>query len=184
MRMTGDTGKIFEDMRTFAELWEREVPGSDPGAMRVIGSLLRLAAMLENEFRDYTQKQFSMGTGDMRILLALRRAGAPFALRPTDLFQSLLITSGAVTKQVERLTQRGFVDRVPDPQRRGGWQVHLTAAGKRVTDETLAAIQSTFNITAAYRKLSAAEGAAGNIFLSKMIMNFEAAAAQKEAVGS
>lgn len=174
--MTDGTKHIFEDMSVFAGLWERELPEMDSGVLRVIGSLLRLAAMLEGEFRTYTQKQFDMGTGDMRILLALRRAGAPYALRPTDLFQSLLITSGAVTKQVERLMRRGLVDRIPDPQRKGGWQIHLTDSGKTVTDEAIKAIYSTFGISAAYRGLLPEEAKAGNLFLMRMIVNFEAVA--------
>jgi len=176
--MTSDKGQIFEDMRVFAELWERELPGKDPGVFRAIGSLLRLAAMLENEFRAYTHRRFQMHTGDMRILLALRRAGSPFSLRPTDLFQSLLITSGAVTKQVERLVRRGLVERIPDPQRKGSWQIHLTDAGKKVTDETVEDIYSTFNFAAAFRSLPPEEAQAGNLFLSKMIANVDAANAE------
>lgn len=173
--MSSDGKPIFEDMRLFAELWERELPGVDPSVFQMIGSLLRLAAMLENEFRAFTQEKFDMGTGDMRILLALRRAGRPFALRPTDLFQSLLITSGAVTKQVERLTRRGLVDRIPDPNRKAGRLIHLTKFGKKVTDQTVDAIHSRFNITLAFRGLTEEERQAGNLFLRKMIVNFDAA---------
>lgn len=159
-------------MRVFAELWARELPDADPQLFALIGSILRLAAMLENEFRSYTQSAFEMGTGDMRILLALRRAGAPFAMRPTDLFQSLLITSGAVTKQVERLTRRGLVDRIPDLNRKRSWQIHLTEEGKRVTDTALEAINSRFSIAAAFRRLPPAERKAGNEFLVRMIAGY------------
>jgi len=167
-----ESGIIFDDMRAFAELWARELPNSDPELFGLIGSILRLASLLENEFRSYTQATFDMGTGDMRILLALRRAGAPFAMRPTDLFQSLLITSGAVTKQVERLTRRGLVDRIPDATRKRSWQIHLTEKGKEVTDVALEAISSRFDIAAAFHRIPLSERRAGNEFLVKMIEGY------------
>ena len=51
---------------------------------------------------------------DMRVLFALRRAGKPYAWRPTDLFRAHLVTSGAITKQVGRLTSLGFVERTDE----------------------------------------------------------------------
>lgn len=172
IKQVDDGGQIFEDMQIFADLWSREFPGSDPQLFALIGSVLRLATMLENEFRAYTQSAYAMGTGDMRVLLALRRAGPPFAMRPTDLFQSLLITSGAVTKQVERLTQRGLVERVPDPNRKRSWQIHLTSAGKEMTDSALEEINSRFGIGVAFHKIPVKDRKAGIAFLARMIAEF------------
>ena len=168
-----DQTKTTSDMWQFAELWERELPGADDGVFMAIGSVLRLAAMLENEFRTYTQTELGMGPGDMRVLLALRRAGPPYGLRPTDLFQALLITSGAVTKQVERLTRRGLVDRIPEPNRKGSWLVHLTDDGRTLTDVALKAIHSQLRFSGAFRSLSAEEGRKGNHFLGRMIARYE-----------
>src|SRR5260221_6575890 len=75
------------------------------------------------------QARFGMSARDMRVLLALRRGGPPYALRPTDLFESLLVTSGAVTKQVDRLERRRLVKRLPDPEHGGGVLVQVPARG-------------------------------------------------------
>lgn len=161
-----------QNIQRFTEQWERMLPEFDVGPFITIGSLLWLAQMLDNEFRNYTRTNFQMGTGDMRILLALRRAGESFALRPADLFRALLITSGAVTKQLERLTQRGLVERIPDPHRKGGWQIHLTPEGKAITDTALKDIYNDFRISTAFRKLNISEGEAGNLFLQKLITEY------------
>ena len=59
--------------------------------------------------------RFGVRAQDMRLLFALRRGGAPFAKRPTDLFKATLVTSGAITKQVDRLAKKKLVRRLPIP---------------------------------------------------------------------
>lgn len=155
-------------MNGFAEQWQRARPDLDAGTLVTIGALLALAQRLDQEFRTYTQANFDMGTGDMRILLALRRANDSLTLRPADLFRALLITSGAVTKQLERLTQRGLVERIPDPQRKGGWQIRLTAAGTRVADAALTTIHDDFKIAIGFNKMTKQEQDGGIRFLERL----------------
>jgi DNA-binding MarR family transcriptional regulator len=71
------------------------------------------------------------------VLLALRRAGGNYSRRPTDLFRALLVTSGAITKNVDRLAAIGLVKRQPDPSDKGGFLIHLTARGKQVADKSM-----------------------------------------------
>ena len=44
------------------------------------------------------------------MLAALRRAGEPFELTPGELAATTMITSGAVTKRVDRLVEAGVGD--------------------------------------------------------------------------
>jgi DNA-binding MarR family transcriptional regulator len=81
-----------------------------------------------------------MPASDVRLLLALRRSGPPYSKRPTDLFRALLVTSGAVTKQVDRLEKRRLVKRLPDQSYGGGFQVQLTDAGRKFVDKVLGAL--------------------------------------------
>ena len=123
--------------------WEAERPDLDLTAFRLVGAVMQLSQIFEAEFKTLAQGKFGIGSGDLRILLALRRAGEPYAMRPTDLFQSLLITSGAVTKQVDRLAESGFVKRVlpkGDLRRR---VIALTAKGVRATDFAVEAISDS-----------------------------------------
>lgn len=112
---------------------------------------MQLAQILETEFRDLAQSRFGIGSGDLRILMALRRAGEPYSLRPTDLFKSLLVSSSAVTKQVDRLAEAGFVKKVLPKGARRRRVIMLTAKGLRAADyaqeeiaTSLAGIAPTF----------------------------------------
>jgi DNA-binding MarR family transcriptional regulator len=136
-----------------------------------ISALLRLAQLLEAELRSYAKKHHQMGIGDMRVLFALRRTGDA-AVRPADIFRSLAVTSGAVAKQIDRLGQRGLIERIPHPKRKGGWQIRLTEQGAQVADTALTAIYHTFNMSNAFRTLSREEQLAGNAFLSHLIAGY------------
>lgn len=123
--------------------WEEQRPDLDLTALRLVGSIMQLAQILETEFRDLAQSRFGIGAGDLRILMALRRAGAPYALRPTDLFQSLLVSSGAVTKQVDRLAEAGFVKKVLPKGAKRRRVITLTSKGLRATDYAQEAIATS-----------------------------------------
>ena len=56
---------------------------------------------------------------------------------PTDLFRALLVTSGAVTKKVDRLASLDMVERLPDPGNSGCFLIRLTRHGLKVVDETV-----------------------------------------------
>jgi DNA-binding MarR family transcriptional regulator len=54
---------------------------------------------------------------------------------------SLLFSSGGLTKLLERLESRGLVAREPNPDDGRGVYVSLTAAGKKLQEEAMAAHQ-------------------------------------------
>lgn len=123
--------------------WEEQRPDLDLTAFRLVGAVMQLSQVFEAEFKALAQQQFGIGAGDLRILMALRRAGEPYALRPTDLFQSLLVTSGAVTKQVERLAESGFVKRVLPKGARLRHLIALTPKGVRAANYAQEAIATS-----------------------------------------
>ena len=71
------------------------------------------------------------------MLATLRRAGAPYRLSPTDLFRSMMVTSGTMTNRIDRLTAKGLVRRIPDPEDRRGILVELTQQGRELIDRAL-----------------------------------------------
>src|SRR5919107_3823238 len=91
-----------------AEQWARERPDLDVAPMLVVGRLHRAADLLDQELRTVFA-QADLGNGDFDVLASLRRAGAPYRLTPTELTASLMVTSGAVTKRVDRLERAGLV---------------------------------------------------------------------------
>src|SRR5579863_448119 len=90
------------------EQWHHERPDVDLTAFVIAATIKLIDQQSEAEFRRLAGK-FGIATGDLRVLLALRRSGVDNPKRPTDLFQSLLVTSGAMTKQVDRLVARNLV---------------------------------------------------------------------------
>ena len=116
-----------------------------------------------------------MSAADLRVLLALRRVGPPYSRRPTDLFRALLVTSGAVTKQVDRLEKRRLVKRLPDQSYGGGFQVQLTETGLKLADKVVAAIAAGKAVVLPLYDLPASERQAALRFAFKVISGLERA---------
>ena len=114
--------------------WARERPELDTRPMGVIGRLHRLAELLDAELHTVFA-QAGLGNGDFDVLATLRRSGPPFRLRPGELSASTMVTSGAVTKRIDRLEQRGLVQRSVSSEDARGREIQLTAKGRRLTDE-------------------------------------------------
>ncbi|MEC7763009.1 MAG: MarR family transcriptional regulator [Pseudomonadota bacterium] len=154
--------------------WRKERPDLDLDPFIVAAAIKQIDTSMESAFRELSQNGYAIGPGDMRILLALRRNGPDGAMRPTDLFQSLFITSGAVTKQVDRLIRSKLVSRKVDPTYKRGRIIYLTDEGRRVADEAIGLICSPD--TAFGRVVDSMppdELAKGVEFLFKMLAHFE-----------
>ncbi|MFT4010443.1 MAG: MarR family transcriptional regulator [Nocardioidaceae bacterium] len=117
------------------EQWAQERPDLDVGPMMVIGRLHRLAEILDQRLRPVFAEA-GLGNGEFDILASLRRAGAPYELTPTQLAATSMVTSGAVTKRVDRLERQGFVSRSVAEGDARGRVIALTGKGKR-TQEAL-----------------------------------------------
>ena len=155
------------------EQWRHERPDVDLTAFVIAATIKLIDQKSEAEFRSLAGK-FGIGPGDLRILLALRRSGVDKPRRPTDLFQSLLVTSGAVTKQVDRLVARGLVKRGSDPSYQRGSLIRLTAQGAKVADKAIQAICTReTSIGAAVANLTSEEREIGKQFLQRLLAQFD-----------
>lgn len=126
-----------------AAQWERELPGLELRPFLVSSMLLRLAARIEQAFTIRCRDR-GLGPGDMRVLLALRRSGPAYALSPTALYQELMITSGAVSKQVDRLVALGLVERVADPGVPRGVLIQLKNPGRDIAGDMMQEVCTSF----------------------------------------
>ena len=116
--------------------WARERPELDTGPMGVVGRVHRLAELLDAGLRPVFA-EVGLGNGDFDVLATLRRAGHPFRLTAGELSASTLVTSGAVSKRVDRLETKGLVKRSVSASDARGREIQLTAKGRRLTDEVV-----------------------------------------------
>ena len=116
-----------------AEQWAHERPDLDVAPMLVIGRLHRLAELLDQGLRRVFADA-GLGNGDFDVLASLRRSGPPYRLSPTQLSATTMVTSGAVTKRVDRLEAQGLVARTVSADDARGRVIELTAGGKKVQE--------------------------------------------------
>lgn len=118
--------------------WARERPDLDTSPMEIIGRILRAERLANGPIRSVLAR-YGLDRGGFDVLATLRRAGPPYRLTPTRLFQELVLTSGAVTHRVDALERAGLVERVGGQQDRRSTLVGLTAAGAAVIDRAMTA---------------------------------------------
>jgi len=121
---------------TIVEQWRRERPELDPSAKHITGRIVRLASLFQQSYGD-AFAAVGLQNGDYGVLAALRRAGRPFQLTPTDLARQRMMTSGGMTAAIDRLERQGLVARLPNPSDRRGNLVELTDEGRRIIDEAM-----------------------------------------------
>lgn len=113
--------------------WARERPDVDVSPQGIIGRLHRLAGFLTEELVVVYGKH-GLGEGDFDVLATLRRAGAPFERAPGELAERTMVTTGAMTKRVDRLVAAGLVTRRASEKDGRGRVVALTDAGRDLID--------------------------------------------------
>ena len=100
---------------------------NSPG-MRFIARIFRLRDVIfENAQREMSR--FEPPPVEYSVLATLRKTPSPHALRPSDIYKGMLITSGGLTKVLKGLEQRNLLLREDDDTDRRGSRVRLTTTG-------------------------------------------------------
>jgi len=118
--------------------WRRERPDLDLAPIAILGRLFRATALADAALAP-PLAALGLQPGWTDLLAALRRAGRPYELNPTDLRRATMLTSGGITKRLDRLAEAGLVQRRPDPSDRRGTLVRLTRKGKAVIERAMPA---------------------------------------------
>ena len=113
--------------------WRAERPEIDTSPMGIIARLHRIADALRGELLTL-YREHGLGEGEFDILATLRRSGAPFELTPSELAQQTMVTTGAVSKRLDRLETTGFVTRRENLEDARGRVVALTPQGRDTID--------------------------------------------------
>ncbi|MDY7101461.1 MAG: MarR family winged helix-turn-helix transcriptional regulator [Actinomycetota bacterium] len=115
------------------EQWRRERPDLDPEPIRVIGRISRLSRGIDRRLK-VVFDHHGLRTWEYDLLAALRRMGPPHEVTAGELLEALMITSGAVTNRIDRLEDRGLVERTKAPDDKRVVRMCLTEAGHRAMD--------------------------------------------------
>ncbi len=108
--------------------WNKQRPDLDPEPMGVVLRIQALAKILGEQTAEKLQR-FDLQWWQYDVLSTLRRRGAPFIMRATDLASSSMLTTGAMTNRIDGLEEEGLVRRIKDENDGRRVLVQLTSMG-------------------------------------------------------
>ena len=128
-----------DPVQRVVEEWRRERPELDVEAVAVLGRLMRVARAVDARIDAVLQDRFGLQPGWFDLLSALRRSGEPFRLSAGALAGAVMLSSGGMTKRLDRMEAAGLIERLANPGDRRGVLVGLTAQGRRTIDAAIEA---------------------------------------------
>ncbi len=152
------------------EEWRRERPDLDPSPQGIIGRLHRLAGYLTEELLTVYSRH-GLSEGDFDVLATLRRAGAPFERAAGELAAHTMVTTGGMTKRLDRLEGAGLVTRRVSEVDGRGRVVALTDKGRDLIDGAFT--EHLANEERLLSSLSATDRAALERILTRWIAEYE-----------
>lgn len=158
---------------TFMEQWNQELPELATESMAVLGRLNRVAKHIEKRLgKNFST--YNLNSGEFDVLATLRRSGTGgngYRLKPTELYQSLMITSGAMTNRIDTLEKKGLVSRTRDDTDRRAICVELTKKGLDLISQAI--VTHTETEDSILKDLSGEETALFNQLLKKLLFSLE-----------
>jgi DNA-binding MarR family transcriptional regulator len=125
-----------DEVDRIVEAWGRERPDLDFAPLQVLSRVGRLAKHLDRARRAAFTAS-GLDSWEFDVLSALRRAGTPYQLSPKTLLQQTLVSSGTMTNRIDRLVERGLVERRGDPNDGRGILVTMTPTGAARVDAAI-----------------------------------------------
>ena len=127
---------MVDEVDRILQAWAHEVPDLDVSPLAVLSRVSRLSRHLDLARREAFAVH-DLDLWEFDVLAALRREGPPYELSPGRLITQTLSTSGTMTNRIDRLTERGLVERLPDPRDRRAVRVRLLPSGRALVDAAL-----------------------------------------------
>jgi DNA-binding MarR family transcriptional regulator len=155
-----------DEIDRIVEEWNRVRPDLDVSPTHTLQRITRLGLLQDVSF-GRTFARHGLSWGEYVVLAALRRAGPPYRMNPTTLYGAVMLSSGGMTKRLDRLERAGLVKRLADPADRRGRLVELTAKGLALVDR--AVVDHLANEEHLLGALSASERAALADLLRKLL---------------
>jgi len=124
-------------IKQLLEQWKRERPDLDASPMGILGRLMILSRLADRGVEEVLRPH-KLTIQEFDVLAVLRRCGPPFRQSVGVLCVYSLLSSGAMTNRVDRLEQKGLIQREPNPEDRRGVLVALTSKGRELIDQLVA----------------------------------------------
>jgi DNA-binding MarR family transcriptional regulator len=128
----------------------------------------RLGVILQDHLSDCLAP-WDLTRADYNVLNVLRGMGSPYELRPSELRERLLLSSGGVSNVLGRLERLGLLTRRRDDHDGRGWLVRLSDRGIEVAEATMrawAAAQEVLYRDVTETQMSAASAALREVLLA------------------
>ena len=126
----------MDEIDRIVEQWNRQRPDLDVSPTHTLQRITRLSLLQAVSFaRVFSRTAISFGEYLVARGPASRRPALPH--EPDELFNSVLLSSGAMTNRLDRLEDMGLVEREPDPTDRRGRLVVLTDRGRELVDSAV-----------------------------------------------
>lgn len=122
------------------EQWRAELPDLDTHPMAIIGRM-RLITAASRRPIERVFAAHGLDTGEFDVIATLLRNGAPYEMRPTELFRSLMISSGGLTDRLARLAKRGLIERVVAATDARSLLVKLTDEGRQLAEQVFSTLR-------------------------------------------
>ena len=129
-------GRAVDHIDMLREQWARELPDLDTEAVAILGRARRITLYVRQSIEAVFARH-GLDAGEFDVLATLRRAGPPYCLTPTDLYRTLMISSGGLTDRLSRLEVAGLVRRRPAQADKRSLLVELTEQGREPTENAL-----------------------------------------------
>ncbi|MGW7573122.1 MarR family winged helix-turn-helix transcriptional regulator [Streptomyces sp. NPDC054765] len=136
--MTAASGPGPDPVEVLLSVWRSELPDVLRPTTELSKRISRLAGALEAATRGVLP-ELGLTVAEFDILVALRRAGEPYRMKPNELVRALLLSSGGISNVVNHLAGRGLVLREPSPDDGRSTMIRLTPDGKRTAERAVRA---------------------------------------------
>ncbi|GAA5093515.1 MarR family winged helix-turn-helix transcriptional regulator [Wohlfahrtiimonas larvae] len=117
-------------------LWRAQKPDLAVDEMLMIGRLINCSIQAFNHL-DALYESYGINRGEFDVLATIRRNGAPYQLSPTQIFSSLMISSGTMTNRLQQLEKKGLINRCNHPEDARSSLVALSDDGLKLINQLI-----------------------------------------------
>jgi DNA-binding MarR family transcriptional regulator len=125
MKVVPQTGR-----QAVPERYRDEMGDADLDVATIMMTLARLSRQVQENYQN-DLRTLRTNYSEYAALHALVMSGAPYSMSPSKLNEWVGLSSGGITKTVDRLESDGMIVRSPDPNDGRGVLVTLTERGRR-----------------------------------------------------